>query len=62
MLNFNYNESGYTNDAASKPTLDEQYFKVKEVIEYTLRWLSSIDCKIIFIFSINVFYFTENNW
>lgn len=37
MLNFNYNESGYTNDAASKPTLDKQYFKVKEVIEYTLR-------------------------
>ncbi|WP_325064391.1 P52 family lipoprotein [Borreliella bavariensis] len=22
---FNYNESGYTNDAASKPTIDEQY-------------------------------------
>ncbi|ACL34992.1 outer membrane protein (plasmid) [Borreliella garinii Far04] len=34
---FNYNESGYTNDAASKPTIDEQYFKVKEAIDHTLK-------------------------
>ncbi len=48
-----YNEAGIRMMLPLRLLLMEQYFKVKEAIEHTLRWLSSIDCKIIFIFSIN---------